>query len=341
MSDTSTHLHSGSSQAPIIQIPHTDSDQSDSSHKDKKLQRKLFSIEEDAKLRFLVQQYGSKDFKKIASFMPGRTPRQVRERYKNYLSPEINNGPWSRDEDALLRQKYAELGPKWSKIADFFPSRSDINVKNRWTSIGGRSTSSPVQPTISNQSNQNPLAAVEQQSSNHSMQMNLPSMMQPVVNNSSFSHDQFPNFYQMQAMAFQNTPQIQNMQNMYHHHQMKLQNTNLHALPQLQLFNKQATFQYGNFANQMSFTSPMNNVATGHSKNGHDQEKMDPLKNEKNAPKKEMEEDRKDQARKADDMLFCDTEEFEREESFFDVAVTSEQNTFLFDTGYNDYWSQW
>ena len=109
---------------------------------EKKMQRKLFSIEEDAKLRFLVLQYGTSDFKKIASMMPGRSTRQVRERYKNYLSPEINNGPWSRDEDNLLRQKYNELGPKWSKIAEFFPSRSDINVKNRWTSIGGRSTSS-------------------------------------------------------------------------------------------------------------------------------------------------------------------------------------------------------
>lgn len=105
--------------------------------KEKKIpQRKLFSPEEDAFLKFLVMQYGTKDFKKIASFIPGRTPRQVRERYKNYLSPEINNGPWSRDEDALLKAKYEELGPKWSKIAEFFPHRSDINVKNRWTSIG-------------------------------------------------------------------------------------------------------------------------------------------------------------------------------------------------------------
>lgn len=104
----------------------------------KNLHRKLFSIEEDAKLRFLVSQYGNKDFKRIAEMMPGRTPRQVRERYKNYLSPEINNGPWSREEDRLLRIKYLEFGPKWSKIAEFFPSRSDINIKNRWTSIGDK-----------------------------------------------------------------------------------------------------------------------------------------------------------------------------------------------------------
>lgn len=114
-------------------------------NKEKKVtQRKLFSVEEDHILRCLVMQHGDKDFKKIAAFMPGRTVRQVRERYKNYLSPTINNGPWSREEDELLRLKFAEIGPKWSKIASFFPSRSEINIKNRWTSISGRPPALPV-----------------------------------------------------------------------------------------------------------------------------------------------------------------------------------------------------
>ena len=107
-------------------------------------QRKLFSVEEDRMLRLLVMQYGARDFKKIATFMPGRTARQVRERYRNYLAPEINNGPWSRQEDDLLRAKFAELGPKWSKISSFFPTRSDVSVKNRWTSICGRPAPPPV-----------------------------------------------------------------------------------------------------------------------------------------------------------------------------------------------------
>ena len=103
-------------------------------------QRKLFSVQEDRMLRMLVMQYGPRDFKKIASLMPGRSARQVRERYRNYLAPEINNGPWTRQEDELLRAKYAEFGPKWSKISTFFPSRSDVSVKNRWTALCGRST---------------------------------------------------------------------------------------------------------------------------------------------------------------------------------------------------------
>lgn len=112
-------------------------------------QRKLFSVEEDRMLRLLVMQYGPGDFKKIAAFMPGRTARQVRERYRNYLAPEINNGPWSRQEDDLLRAKFAEFGPKWSKISTFFPSRSDVSVKNRWTSICGRPpVVAPVPPVV-------------------------------------------------------------------------------------------------------------------------------------------------------------------------------------------------
>ncbi|KAH0792159.1 Myb-like DNA-binding domain containing protein [Histomonas meleagridis] len=101
--------------------------------------RKLFSVEEDALLKYLVSQYGTQDFKRIASFMPQRTVRQVRERYRNFLSPGIVNGPWSAEEDALLVKKYLELGKKWTKISAFFPSRSDVNIKNRWHSLSQRS----------------------------------------------------------------------------------------------------------------------------------------------------------------------------------------------------------
>lgn len=94
----------------------------------------MFTPEEDAKIKELVQVFGE-DWRAISKAMPDRTLRQVRERYKNFLAPGIVNGPWSRQEDSLLIQLFRSLGPKWSKISKHFPSRSDINVKNRWTSI--------------------------------------------------------------------------------------------------------------------------------------------------------------------------------------------------------------
>jgi hypothetical protein len=67
--------------------------------------------------------------------MNRRNARQCRERYKNYLSPNYRNTPWSPDEEHLLAQKVKELGQKWSAIAKFFEARSDVNVKNHWAAM--------------------------------------------------------------------------------------------------------------------------------------------------------------------------------------------------------------
>jgi hypothetical protein len=102
----------------------------------------MFSFEEDVLLRQLVEQYGDNDWKVIAQEMPNRSRRQCRERYKNYLAPDLSNRPWSDGEDALLRDKVAEYGPKWAKISVFFKGRSDASIKNRWwSSLNGRAES--------------------------------------------------------------------------------------------------------------------------------------------------------------------------------------------------------
>lgn len=91
-----------------------------------------FTDEEDAILRELVEQYGESDWHVIAGHMNGRNARQCRERWRNYLCPDVENGPWTEVEDKLLDEKYALYGPKWKLIATFFRARTDINVKSRW-----------------------------------------------------------------------------------------------------------------------------------------------------------------------------------------------------------------
>ena len=91
-----------------------------------------FTIEEDNKLKRLVSQYDDNEWAKVAMLMEGRTQRQCRERYKHYLSPNVNNGKWTEDEDKLLLEKYDIYGPKWAIISKYFKSRTDINIKNRW-----------------------------------------------------------------------------------------------------------------------------------------------------------------------------------------------------------------
>lgn len=103
-------------------------------HKTSHRQRQIFTLDEDKHLLELVEEFGQ-DWRKIAKSMTNRSTRQCRERYRNYLAPDIKNGPWTNEEDHLLEHKVMELGQRWSMIAKFFPTRSDINIKNRWSSI--------------------------------------------------------------------------------------------------------------------------------------------------------------------------------------------------------------
>lgn len=105
------------------------------STENKKSQRQMFTQAEDANLRRLVCQYGAKHWKLISRLMQTRSTRQCRERYKNYLDPNINRNPWSEEEDALIIQKVAELGPKWSLMSNLFKSRTDVSIKNRYSSL--------------------------------------------------------------------------------------------------------------------------------------------------------------------------------------------------------------
>jgi hypothetical protein len=102
------------------------------------IRRQMFSADEDRLLRQLVAQFGDRGWRTIASQMPNRTTRQCRERYRNYLAPDLTNEPWSESEDDLLREKFRELGPRWATIARFFKGRSDVALKNRSATLNGR-----------------------------------------------------------------------------------------------------------------------------------------------------------------------------------------------------------
>lgn len=94
-----------------------------------------FSEQEDASLKELVNIYGENNWEEVSAHLPGRNVRQVKERWMNYLSPALNNNPFTEDEDNLLLAKYDELGPKWVKMTCYFTGRTDIALKNRWMVI--------------------------------------------------------------------------------------------------------------------------------------------------------------------------------------------------------------
>jgi hypothetical protein len=97
--------------------------------------RNLFTAKEDAHLRDLVTRFGIESWEKICASMPGRTCRQCRERWFNYLSPSVRIGPWSDGENALLLEKVCELGLRWKSLVIHFPGRTDINIRNRYRQL--------------------------------------------------------------------------------------------------------------------------------------------------------------------------------------------------------------
>jgi hypothetical protein len=101
--------------------------------------RSKFTVAEDALLQSLVAERPHASWAEIAAMFPDKSVRQVRDRYRNYLNPQLNHFPWSPAEDALLQEKFAIHGPQWSILRQFFINRSDVNIKNRWSTILSKS----------------------------------------------------------------------------------------------------------------------------------------------------------------------------------------------------------
>jgi hypothetical protein len=80
----------------------------------------------------VIDSLGTQSWEGIARFMPHRSPRQCRDRYKNYLLESLTTEPWTPEEDAVVIQQFHLIGPKWAEIGKILKRRSGSNAKNRW-----------------------------------------------------------------------------------------------------------------------------------------------------------------------------------------------------------------
>ena len=97
-----------------------------------------WSPHEDQALVNHVSEYGLKKWGIAALKTNGKNEKQCRERYKYNLNPNIQVGPWSKEEDALIL-KLRLNGSKWSEIEQIFHSmnyfRNDHQIKLRFRAI--------------------------------------------------------------------------------------------------------------------------------------------------------------------------------------------------------------
>ena len=86
----------------------------------------------------MVDKYGKKKWNIIANELKGRindsnrNGKQCRERWVNFLNPEIKKDPFSLQEDIQILEKRLSIGNKWSEIIKVMPGRTENNVKNRF-----------------------------------------------------------------------------------------------------------------------------------------------------------------------------------------------------------------
>jgi hypothetical protein len=85
----------------------------------------------------LIRENGTKQWSQIATQLNlnltvTRNGKQCRERWVNFLNPEIKKDPFSLTEDILILEKRLSIGNKWSEIIKEMPGRTENNVKNRF-----------------------------------------------------------------------------------------------------------------------------------------------------------------------------------------------------------------
>ncbi|CEL92647.1 unnamed protein product [Vitrella brassicaformis CCMP3155] len=95
--------------------------------------------EEDEALRESVRVNGGKSWKRIATFLPGRSDVQCLNRWHTVLKPTLVRGTWTQEEDDVLRELVAVHGAaKWSSIAKMLNERLGTyrlgkQCRERWT----------------------------------------------------------------------------------------------------------------------------------------------------------------------------------------------------------------
>ncbi|GFT04051.1 snRNA-activating protein complex subunit 4 [Trichonephila clavipes] len=105
------------------------------SHLNKTLIRKFWTPEEDAKMLKVIETYRVGKFipwNIVCNFLENRNVQRAMARYDTVLSREINRGPWTKEEDAMIMACVKRFGKNWRKAKQFLVGRINCKIKVRY-----------------------------------------------------------------------------------------------------------------------------------------------------------------------------------------------------------------
>ena len=102
--------------------------------------RNAWNRNEDAALEKAVCEMGQ-NWTLVAKAITGKTNKQCRDRFKNYVNPALNKSPYTEAEDAFIMAS-ANSGHGWANISDSLDGRTDAHVKLRFHQLSRASKAS-------------------------------------------------------------------------------------------------------------------------------------------------------------------------------------------------------
>lgn len=147
---------------------------------------------EDDLLRLTVDEIAKNNWVAVSERVPGRTPKQCRERWLLCLDPKIRKEKWTPDEDQHLLQLHKEHGNSWAFLAKQLDGRTENAIKSRMKSLQKKleRQGCKLSATSSTQSSPPPpmLPMPTTTTTTSQQQQSQPSMFPPVTSTSRVNY---------------------------------------------------------------------------------------------------------------------------------------------------------